>query len=207
MKDRLALYDYCGTLVSNQTADAYVLAYIRANKNVVFRILAKFIKGCGLLKKNRKLLLLSLLTGEHQEDLEKFGEEYCERYLRPHTITAIASDLAQRREAGFLTVIISAGYTVYIDRHNRDLGADLVIANEFLYKNGIFTGKLVDRDCFGVQKVRRLKDRLELSRFNLRGSLFFSDCMSDKPLFAMVGRPYLVLDGGAREISNVTDKR
>ena len=49
-------------------------------------------------------------------------------------------------------------------------------------------------NCKGEEKVRRLKEVLKEEKIDVdfKESYMFSDSLSDKPLFDLVGKPYLI---------------
>ena len=106
----------------------------------------------------------------------------------------------RKKNKGYKIIIISAGFESYIRCHNRFIGADEIIANEFSYVDGLFSGLISGADCHGAEKVLRLDSFIGLEKIDLKNSYFYSDCLSDLPLFRIFGNAYFVKGGSFERI-------
>tara|TARA_Y100000385_G_C13097168_1_gene642078 strand:+ start:1189 stop:1794 length:606 start_codon:yes stop_codon:yes gene_type:complete len=192
MKTKIAVFDYCETLVDMQTGNNFISYYFLINSNIIKRLAAYFFCNLRIFKKKRKFLLLYLLSGESQSDIENAAHKFVDNRLINAENTKVIEQIKNLDHKGFKLVIISAGYKVYIDKHNERLNVDLVIANELSYVNKICTGKLTQKDCYGENKIERLKDAFPGEVIDYENSYFYSDCMSDLPLFKKIGNSFLV---------------
>ncbi len=200
MKDKFALYDYCETLIDSQTANEFAFQYTLERLGVVKKIQAVLFSKLRVFKKNRKWLLLGLLKGQTKEDIESFSTYFAEGWLLEHHNDKLMDDLNEKKSKGYKIIIISAGFGSYIEAHNRFVGADKIIANEFSYVDGLFSGLICGADCHGAEKVRRLESSVGLGKIDLKNSYFYSDCLSDLPLFEIFGNTYFVKDGDFERI-------
>lgn len=195
MITRLAVYDYCGTIVNVQTANEFTYEYAMNNLSWLRRCVAFLVCKNKIFKKNRKRVLLKLMTGEDESKINSFARYYANKTLQNKVNREVLDDLQDRKRQGFKVIIISAGYAEYIKQHNSMIGSDVVVANELLFKNGKFTGMLKEPDCYADEKVTRLKRVVDLHSVDMQKSVFFSDCMSDKPLFQLFGNRFFVRSG------------
>ena len=192
MKVKIAVFDYCETLVNIQTGNDFLNSYIHQNKGIIVKTIAYFISYLRIFKPRRKALLLRLLSGQSLESIEKFAKFYASERLESEENRNVLEFMKKLKQEGYKLIILSAGYSVYIKAHNNKLKADMVIANDFQYINSIFTGRLTQQDCFGDVKLKRLKEAFINQKIDYENSYFFSDCVSDLPLFKSFGNSFLV---------------
>lgn len=200
LMNKIAAYDYCETLIDAQSGNEFLLQYAQKKLGLIKRLKAFFYGNLRFFKKNRKWLLLALLKGESQQSIDSFAREFSYNWLKLHENHSLISDLRDKNRNGFGTVIISAGYDVYINYHNLSIGSDVVIANRLEFIDGISTGKIIGKDCYGAEKVARLDAVFSLDKVDLINSYFYSDCMSDKPLFKLFGNSYFVSPNRLKKI-------
>jgi HAD superfamily hydrolase (TIGR01490 family) len=199
-KTKIAFFDVCETLISFQTADAFV-DYIRDNtdddvvkgrmqrrewwlrffhKIQVVRVCNKFLPGLKL----EKRMKLWQLEGLKEVYLLTMGQHFVEDVLRYHEIKLVVNEMQQLILDGYDVILVSAGYDVYLQFLGGLYGVP-VIATELDFDNGICTGRWVGKDCYGQEKVRRICRYLGVSCEQLDGlqnSVAYSDSESDLPM-------------------------
>lgn len=196
MKKRLAIFDFCDTIISFQTADAFVdfvlfgekvnpPFMIRMFKNLTFNF--KMIPGFI-----RKRLVLYQLKGMSEKKLEIAADEFVRQRLVDKENPAIITEMEKAMEAGLEVIIISGGYSIYVSRYAAMKNILKSIATDFLFRDALFSGLIKGKDCMGRNKITRLKEELNLSEYDLEESVVYSDSFSDKPLFDLVGKAYFV---------------
>jgi HAD superfamily hydrolase (TIGR01490 family) len=209
MQDKkLALFDFCETIVSIQSADKFIdfvresrknksiflLEYIRVClvKVLFFRILNKFFPNNILHKK----LKLYQLRGIQECDLEKLAKDYYKKILVQRLIPEIISEVKQKQKEGYRVVIVSGGYTIYIKYFSKDHGIDLrdVISTDISFdRRNNCKGKIKGLNCIKKNKILKLKQRISnIESFSLKDSYAYSDSITDLPLLEFVGNGIVV---------------
>lgn len=191
----LALFDFCDTLVSKQTYIDFTQfachEYWSVNrfiKNSAHRVL----KRANLIHSSSyKFKQTSLLKGLTRHELADLSEKYCD-YLQAFEITKVLTLLKQHQQQGHTVVIISGGLSVYINTFAKRHDISHVIAVDLEFIDSVCTGKLLNGNCMGLQKVFRLKSYFKKFDYNLAESYFYTDHSSDLPLLALVGNPVVV---------------
>ncbi len=215
-KSKVAFFDVCETLISFQTADAYV-DYIRDNtdddvvrgrmnrreswlkvfkKLQVVRVADKVLPALKL-EKRMKLWQLEGLTEEY---LLTMGQHYVEDILRYSEVKSVVNAMQQHVLAGYEVILVSAGYDVYLQFLGGLYGVP-VIATELAFENGICTGKWQGEDCFGQEKVRRICKYFGMNCEQLEAledSIAYSDSETDLPMFGMCKSGVAVIHGGRK---------
>ena len=129
-KTKIAFFDVCETLISFQTADAFV-DYIRDNTDddvvrgrmrrrerwldvlkriQVVRVCDKFLPGLKL----EKRMKLWQLEGLKEVYLLTMGQHYVEDILRYTEIKSVVNAMQQLMLEGYEVILVSAGYDVYL---------------------------------------------------------------------------------------------
>ena len=88
-------------------------------------------------------------------------------------------------------ILISATPSIFLEEISKELGFDKLIATEFVKQKDNFISKIEGSNCKGVEKVYRLQEYLE----NFEIIKFYSDSMSDKPLFDLAKEKYFIKKG------------
>lgn len=98
------------------------------------------------------------------------------------------------KKEGCDVYLISASGEFYLKELYKIKEIDMIIGTRFEFKDGIFTGKMIGKNCKGEEKVHRLKEVLHKKKIEVdfKNSYMFSDSLSDKPLLDLVGNPYLI---------------
>jgi HAD superfamily hydrolase (TIGR01490 family) len=73
--------------------------------------------------------------------------------------------LCWHTEQGHKVVIVSASIECWLAPWCKKNGFEL-LATKLEVKNGVVTGNLLGSNCFGIEKVNRIKDKYDLSQFN-----------------------------------------
>ncbi len=188
---KYAVFDFCETLISFQTGDRFIKFIIEESNDV--NLINRYNKlqrktNTYLYKAKRKLFklkykydLLKIIKGLTKSEIANYARLYFEKELNPNIIEVVLNTLHQYNEAGYKIVILSAGYEPYILQfaNNRIRESAIVIANEFAYKNDKFIGKIIGKDCYGKEKINRIKNKIDLNEIEV----FVSDSLSDLPMF------------------------
>ncbi len=204
---KVALFDFCETLVTIQSADKYidfvrhrqpslkqkVLEVVRIIlvKALCFRLVSK------LFPNNiwHKQLKLYQLKGISKNDLEALAKVYYEEVLKPHIIPEIIKEIVKKQKKHYKIIIVSGGYAIYIKYFAKDFGIDFcdVMATQIGFTlKGICKGTIEGLDCMKANKVKMLRSRMDMEQYNLESSYAYSDSLSDLPLLKFVGKGIVV---------------
>jgi len=122
-------------------------------------------------------------------------DRLCEEYagcLRPNE--AVVAEIERLRRQGVETVVVSASVRNWIEPYAELLSIDHVVATEVEVsaETGCLTGNFSSPNCFGNEKVNRIKALFDIDD---REIWAFSDSMSDMPLFSLSSHPCIVRHG------------
>lgn len=216
MAKKLALFDVCETLISFQTADAFV-DYVREHADestMAFRMkrwefvlkLAKFfwvVRICNkffpkwMVEKRWKLYQLKGLS---ELFLIKMGQNYVDDVLRYSELKPVVERMHQHILDGYDVLLVSAGYDIYLQFLGGLYGVP-VIATEIGFVNGICTGRIDGADCYGEEKVKRIRKYLFTGDGDAvyeEDCVSYSDSDSDLPMMLQCKRAVTVIKEGRK---------
>ena len=71
-----------------------------------------------------------------------------------------------------------------------EFGVDILVTNQLKFKNGVFTGKICDKDCIYKNKVRRFYDSVNQNNVLVVES--YGDSKSDIPILSIAKQGYVI---------------
>jgi HAD superfamily hydrolase (TIGR01490 family) len=191
----LHIFDFCGTITKNQTADDFVKflvsPYIRLKiKFFILKILQKYINRIfkrQLLNKKNFLKLIKGFTNDLlEEEAFYYSNLLIHYYMREDILELIRVLVADKSKK---VIILSAGYSIYIKHIARILGIEEYYASNILVLNHRSNGRY-DRSLYGPDKFKFLKEYLmEYSKVE---TYFYSDSISDLMCLKFVDNPMVV---------------
>lgn len=201
-KDKLALFDFCDTLVGFQTANQYVryivknfstsyvklrhLFYILLLKLRVIKILESLFPSNNI----QKRIILWQIKGVKKDVIDIAAKEFYLNMIKPNLISKTMDELQKMISNGWEIAIVSGGYNVYIEYFAQDYGikAENIIANKLVFRNNIFTGTF-DVDCMGEMKVKMLCEHFQRDKYFI---IAYSDSESDMPMLKWADEGYVI---------------
>ena len=124
--------------------------------------------------------------------LERRSAELVDNILRSKLRPGAVSAIEQHRAAGHLLVLATASFDIYSRMLAARLGFDDVVCTiAERDEHGRLTGRIVGRNCYGQEKLRRIRELLEGSsdRWN---AIVYTDHHSDLPLLEWADSPRVV---------------
>jgi phosphatidylglycerophosphatase C len=192
-KPVVAAFDFDGTMTRRDTLLPFLLHTLGGS--AVFRhglVLSPTLLGYGLglidngVAKERVLMhcLSGMRYGELQEQGERFAKLTLPGLLRPEALAR----LAWHKASGHRCVAISASLDLYVRPWAVSAGFDDVIATHLETHDGCVTGRLLDGNCYGPEKVRRLAALLgDKSGYTLYA---YGDSRGDRELLTCADHAY-----------------
>ena len=194
---RLAVFDFCDTLVSFQTADEFTF-FVGKRKNflkyyplrIIHYALSKFPMITNRL--SFKKFYLWQLKGISSNEMNILAEAYFEEKIYPNLNLNILKKLQDHIKNQDKVLIISGGYTVYLKAFADFYGKIEIIATDLSTINKIYTGTIDGDDCLGIEKLKKLSNKFNLSDYDLENSSGYTDSLMDLPLISLFGSKFLV---------------
>ncbi len=127
--------------------------------------------------------ILRSFTGKRkQKELFEIGTAFSEKVLEGKLRPYILDKLREINNAGGTSLIVSASPEIWVQPLGELIGA-ASISTRLEFKNGRFTGKFEGENCQGVEKVRRIKEVVNLKEFD--EILVFGNSKGDIPMLEL----------------------
>jgi HAD superfamily hydrolase (TIGR01490 family) len=192
VKKGIAFFDFDGTITTKDT----LLEFIKYSKGVMHfyvgfllnspYLLAyklKIISNQSAKEKILRFFFAKMSVGAFNEICDDFAANGIPQLIRPKAL----EEIEKFKNNGTRVVIVSASPENWISKWSAAIQADL-IATQLEVKNELLTGNIIGKNCHGEEKVRRIKSKYDLSRYD---SIYaYGDSGGDKPMLALASRAY-----------------
>jgi len=193
---KIAFFDFCETLVSFQTADAYV-DYIRINISNPYMqfldIMLRFLYRLKIIAVLNKLfpgnswykrMKLYQLRNLSKQFIERQAESYYREKIKPELIQPVVEEMKTLAENGYEICLVSAAYSIYLRHFAEEYNIRHVLATEILFgtEGKRCLGRIKGTDCYGDEKVRKIMRHFKDGLSGIDESVSYSDSISDLPM-------------------------
>ncbi len=196
---KLAIFDIDYTLTKKETLMEFFKFMIKKDLKNIRYIPRALLSGIMFItrafdEKQTKETFLKFIEGMEEEQLDELVKEFYNKRLSSILYKDAMDMIYKMKSKGYLIYLISASPEFYLNEFYNIKEIDKIIGTKYITNDGRHTRRMDGLNCKGEEKVERLKQ--ELSKENIEvdyeASYMFSDSLSDKPLFDLVGNPYLI---------------
>ena len=180
---KLYCFDFDGTLTYKDTMFLYLKFYNASKFRMQF---IKHIPLFTLLKLNlleaekvKKSFISSILKGQSKAKIEKKSQEFFDQYY-PEIFRENALDFIKNIDYSQTDCyIVSASLDIWVKPFAEKFKMNL-IATKAEFKNDIFTGNFVGKNCNGLEKVNRIKQEISDKKYDK--TIAFGDTSGDQQM-------------------------
>lgn len=191
----VAAFDFDGTITYRDSFIPFLL-YIagswRFSKGLC-KVVPKYLAyKCGFMtnQQAKEEFIRVYLGGISKEELRRLGEEFADRALPGMIRPEMAEKIRWHNNEGHTTVLISASLDVYLEPWAKKMGFAAVLSSRVFWDKGnLVTGSLDGKNCFGAEKVVRLKKWLGARPVDFLYA--YGDSRGDLELLALADEGYL----------------
>ena len=180
---KLYCFDFDGTLTYKDTMFMYLKFYdstkyrVQFLKHVPLFILLKL--KLAEAEKVKKSFIGSILKGQTQEKIETKSRQFFELYY-PRIVRENALDFIQNIDRNNTqSLLVTASLDIWVKPFAKELNMQLV-STRAEFKNGVFTGNFIGKNCNGKEKLVRIKEEINNSKYDK--IIAFGDTSGDKPM-------------------------
>jgi len=130
--------------------------------------------------------------GRRALELVRESEPWFHEYVEPCIYPEAAALVAAHAAKGHVVALVSGATRFVIQPLARHLGVEHLMYTHLEVRAGCFTGRTVPPICFGEGKIYWIEQLIEREGIELARSYFYSDSITDLPLFELVGYPEVV---------------
>lgn len=163
-KKVIAAFDFDGTITTGDSLPHFFKAHSGVYKTIfeiAYRI-PQFIACFFKLIPRRQVkesLISSFFKGMSIDDLRGEGEKFARGPLKKLLKQEALDKIDWHLKRGDRCILISANFDVYLDTFAKDHGFEGCLCSRVDFDDqGIVTGKIRGLNCWGIEKVNRLKE-------------------------------------------------
>jgi len=178
---KLYCFDFDGTITYKDTMFMYLKFYdstkyrLQFIKHVPLFILLKL--KLAETEKVKKSFIGSILKGQTQEKIEKKSKEFFEKHY-PNIVRENALDFINNMDRNNTqSLLVTASLDIWAKPFADALKMQLV-STRAEFKNGVFTGNFIGKNCNGKEKLNRIKEQIDNSKYDK--IIAFGDTSGDK---------------------------
>lgn len=183
----IAFFDFDGTITTDDSLIKFIRFVVGDAKTLWGMILLSPILVIYKLKlipnyKAKQTMLSYFFKGMDEQEFKKVAQEYSLKYIDTILRPKAMKKIAWHKEQGHKVVIVSASIECWLkpwcDKNKLDL-----IATKIEIKNSFITGKLLTKNCYGIEKANRIKEMHNLNSYE--HIYAYGDSIGDKELLAL----------------------
>jgi len=191
----VAFFDFDGTLTTGDTLMPFLKFVVGKPKYYakLFLISPVLVAYFAKVIRNdvaKEIVLKQYLAGYNIDELcllgKRFSEEVIPHMLRPEGIER----LRWHQNQGHDCVLVSASIDVYLDSWSNNNGFEAAITTQLQNVAGVVNGKILNKNCYGDEKVRQIKFWLN-GRKTLK-TYAYGDTPGDLPMLSAVNSGWLL---------------
>lgn len=189
----LALFDFDGTITTVGTFPKFC-RYVAGYPRLVFGglLISPWLVGyqLGLVSDRRICSIMAKPTfaGQSRERIEALGAEFARSVIPPIVLPQAIERIRWHKDRGHHVVVASASLSAYLHPWCASMGVD-VICTELAAQGARLTGGYVDGDCCGEDKVRRIREGLDLAVYDVVYA--YGDSDDDRGMLELASDAYL----------------
>ena len=184
---KLALFDFDGTITKDDSLLKFIRFVVGDGRFIFGLVVLSPILVAYKLKlipnyKAKQKMLSWFFKGMSKEAFLKVANEYSlvhiDKILRPKAIEKIN----WHKNQGHKVVVVSASIECWLRPWCEKNGLEL-IATKLEIKDDIVTGKLLSKNCYGVEKVNRIKELYNIEKYDYIYA--YGDSSGDKQMLEL----------------------
>jgi HAD superfamily hydrolase (TIGR01490 family) len=194
----IAFFDLDRTLIARNSAAMWVREEFKQGRvtrgqmaRALMFLLRYHLGGVNFQPALRKTI--AILKGSAERELAERTLDFYAQKVRPLFRPKAREIVEQHRAQGDRLVLLTSSSPYLAEPASSELALHEVLCNRFeVDALGIFTGEPIEPLCFGDGKLLHATACAERAQTPLEQCYFYSDSMSDLPVFEAVGHPVAV---------------
>jgi len=196
-KKYAAFFDLDHTILSESTGRLYVPFALEKKyfkrTDIIFALYTRFLQRAGIISIDQSIeRWVKKLKDWPSHEFESTSVEFFHEYVKPCIRPGLNTEISDHRDRGAATAILSASLDFICEPVRRFLEMDDILCTELETEDGRYTGRLKERYCYGMEKLRRAEGYCDRHGFPLADSYYYADSYADLPVLEKVKHPVCV---------------
>jgi phosphatidylglycerophosphatase C len=208
-KQYIAFFDFDGTISSQDTFFPFIIFVADKTRTFLklwimspYFLFLLFLYMIKLMSNHtiKQKIMMIMLSGISEEKIEVIAQEFVatklEQYIKPEIFSLVQKHLDLQHKV----IIVSANLDIFLTHWARKYEINAVISTQLeTADKGIspyLTGRILGKNCYGVEKVRRVKEYLQAKHIPIQHlySYGYGDSKGDYQLLNFVNEGFWVED-------------
>ena len=191
-KPIIAFFDFDGTITKKDTMMEFIIfsfGYLKFISGLILLSPVLMVYKLSLISnyKAKQILLSYFFKGMHILKFNRLAKDYCSSKLENIIKQKAMKRIMWHKKNGHMIVVVTASISNWI-KPWCDKNQIEIIATELETKNSVITGLFSTKNCYGKEKVSRIKQKFELSSFNTIYA--YGDSHGDKQMLSNADKRY-----------------
>lgn len=197
MKPYIAFFDLDNTLLAGSSG-SYLVRYsykngLLSHSELVFGVYSSILYRAGLADSGKVVARWIMKYRDWPEKkIRDFSARFFDDVLLEHVRREAKEAVEFHRANGGKTVILSASTTYICEPVRKHLGMDDCICTALETRNGVLTGRLAGKYCYGSEKLNRVILYCASTGHSLEDAFYYADAVADLPVLDKVAFPMCV---------------
>ena len=192
MQKIIALFDFDGTITTDDSLIRFirfVVGDLKTLWGMVFLSPMLVVYKLKLIPnyKAKQMMLSYFFKGMDKQQFQKIAEEYSLKHIDTILRPKAMEKITWHKELGHKVIVVSASIECWIRPWCDQNGLDL-IATKIKVKDGLITGKFLTKNCYGIEKVNRVKEAYNLDDYDRIYA--YGDSRGDKELLGLADKSF-----------------
>lgn len=192
-----AFFDFDGTLTTKDSFMPFLKYCVGSTQYYlklipILPILVGYLVGWIKNDRAKEIVLTHYLKGWSLATLETQSQGFNNEILPSMLLEEGLNALKHYQKQGYYCVLVSASPELYLKYWVEKYGFDGLIGTQLAFDNGILTGKLQGKNCFGEEKVKRIEAEFGIECW--KNSVAYSDSKVDLPMLIQAEQGFLLVN-------------
>lgn len=189
---KIAFFDFDGTITTNDSLIKFIRFVVGDLKTILGMIVLSPMLIIYKLKlisnyKAKQMMLSYFFKGISKQEFQKTAKEYSLNHINTILRPKAMEKIKWHKEQGHKVVIVSASIECCLKPWCDENSLEL-IATQIEMKNGIVTGKLLTKNCYGIEKANRIHQTYNLNHYDYIYA--YGDSQGDKELLELADESF-----------------
>lgn len=196
-KTTVAYFDFDGTISSSDTLVPFLIHAVGYKKFILNLPCILSIAFCYIIKsinneKAKERVITLLLKGMTLESLDRMAQTFVMHKLPQYIKSDILAKIEYHKKLGHRVILVSANLSIYLRYFVKQHQLDDVIGTQLEVIDVLVTGKLATRNCYGIEKINRIKRYLSENNIIVDYSYGYGNSKGDYELLNFVNEGYWI---------------
>lgn len=192
---RIAVFDFDGTITRKDTLIEFI-RFAKGSLSLYWGLLLQ-LPWLILMKlhicdngRTKERVFSWFFKGTSLEQFNHAGQQFCDSQKDKLIYTHAVQTILQHKQQGDKVVILSASIENWVRPFASALQADDLLSTQAEVQNGILTGRFATKNCYGQEKVNRLKQWLRANTITDGYVIAYGDSRGDKELLELANEKH-----------------